>query len=308
LLFSSSVIKLLSKVDALAVTIGPGLIGSLLVGVNTAKSLAYTLKKPIIGINHLEGHIYANFINKGIEGSSRCNIRTGSKRSKRTITTSKAILRGKANTLFPTLSLIVSGGHTSLVLMPDHLKYKILGQTLDDAAGEAFDKVGKLLGLPYPGGPSIEKAAKFGNPRAFDFPRAMLKSRDFNFSFSGLKTAVLYQIKNEKLKIKNNKIIANLAASFQQAVIDILVEKTIKAACEYKVKTVILAGGVAANEELRKKLMVNCQLLNVKFYSPSKILCTDNAAMIAAAGYFHALKKDFTPWQKINADANLSLT
>ncbi len=286
----------LNNIDSIAVTIGPGLIGSLLVGVNTAKALAYALDKPIIGINHLEGHIYANFINEN-----------------------------QNETIFPLLCLIVSGGHTSLVLMKEHLKYKILGQTLDDAAGEAFDKVGKLLGLPYPGGPNIEKAAMLGNSSAFDFPRAMLDRKDYNFSFSGLKTAVLYKIKDQKFlprqsalpsgrqtgKFKNNKrIINDVAASFQQAATDVLVKKTIKASKEHKVRTVMLAGGVAANETLQKQLYSKLKTHNeeLKFLVPPKILCTDNAAMIAAAGYFHALKKDFTPRQKINANSNLQLT
>ncbi len=212
--------------------------------------------------------------------------------------------------------------------MEEHLKYKVLGQTLDDAAGEAFDKVGKLLGLPYPGGPSIEKSASSGNPSAFDFPRAMLGSKDYNFSFSGLKTAVLKTVQdvqsvqnvqfeqnpkgrsNNLNKRSDRTTISDIAASFQQAVIDVLTEKTIQATKEYKVKTVILAGGVAANKKLREEL--SSQISNLKpqisFSVPPKILCTDNAAMIAAAGYFHSKGKNFTPWQKINADPNLGLT
>ncbi len=262
----------LKNIDAIAATCGPGLLVSLLIGVNTAKSLALALNKPIIPINHIEGHIYANFIN--------------------------------STPKFPLLCLVVSGGHTSLILMKNHELYKILGQTLDDAAGEAFDKVGNLLELPYPGGPWISKAAHKGNPQKYNFPRAWL-GESLNFSFSGLKTAVLY--KTKKIGKLTPKIKADLAASFQEAVVEVLVKKTIKAAKDNKVRSICLAGGVAANDLLRNRLKENTKDIKKEFYVPDKILCTDNAAMIACAGYFHALRKDFTPWHKINVDLNLPL-
>ncbi len=291
----SSKLLALSQIDAIAVTCGPGLIGSLLVGVNFAKALAYATAKPIIPINHLEGHIYANFVGEKSKVKSQ-----------------------KSKIEFPVLCLIVSGGHTSLVLMKKHLKYQVVGETWDDAAGEAFDKVGKLLELPYPGGPNIEKVAKSGNPKSFKFPRALMGKNNFNFSFSGLKTAVLYEIRNiSKLKApatafasagrQGLKLKADIAASFQEAVIDVLVEKTMSAARKYQVKTIMLAGGVAANQNLKDRLRAQSSGFGVNFAVPPAKLCTDNAAMIAATGYFYGLKNDFTPWQKINADANLKL-
>lgn len=307
--FSSSVLEFLSNVDALAVTTGPGLIGSLLIGINFAKTLAYSLNKPIIPVNHLEGHIYANFVRE-VQSSKPASTRV-----------KRGEFKVQSHIKFPILCLIVSGGHTSLVLMKEHLNYKIIGQTLDDAAGECLDKVGKLLGISYPAGPQIEILAKKGNPKTFDFPRPMINSNDFNFSFSGLKTAALktvqdvgivknIQIEQVKRSNKLNKqgdrtIITDIAASFQKAVVDVLVSKTIKAAQKYRVKTIMLAGGVAANSLLRKELRSK-----VNFAVPPAKLCTDNAAMIAAAAYFRAKKfglKKYKNWQKINADANLKL-
>ena len=203
-----------TKPDAIAITKGPGLVTSLRIGVDTARTLSFFWGVPMIGVNHLEGHIYASVLqNTAIE--------------------------------FPALCLVVSGGHTELVLMKKHLDYKIIGETRDDAAGEAFDKVAKILDLGYPGGPEISKLAKEGNPKAIDFPRPMIDSKDFDFSFSGLKTAVLYYVKNLKPKTYNLK--PDICASFEQAVVDVLVAKTICAAKKYKVKTVILGGGVSAN-------------------------------------------------------------
>jgi len=272
------------KIDLIAVTVGPGLIPSLLVGVNFAKALAYNWQKPIIGINHIEGHIYANWLNNSkIE--------------------------------FPILALVVSGGHTQLILMKNHNKYKLLGETRDDAAGEAFDKVAKLLGLGFPGGPIIAQKAEKGNSERFNLPRPMINRQNFDFSFSGLKTAVLYEVhpagrgKKQYPKEINNQYINDMAASFQQATIDVLVYKTIKAAKEYKVKNVILSGGVAANQELRKQMQetVKKELSNVNFQMPEIKLCTDNAAMICTVAFHKKKPTSKRSWLHIEANANLKL-
>lgn len=237
--------------DCIAVTQGPGLVGSLLVGVNTAKGLALGRNKPFLGINHIEGHIYSLWLTEA------------------------------ANEIeFPVLTLVVSGGHTELYLMIGHGRYKHLGGTLDDAAGEAFDKVGRLLGLPYPGGPAIDEASERGHPDAFKFPRAIL-DEGFDFSFSGLKTAVLRQTKrfaDEQLPVYD------LAASFQAAVVDVLVKKTERAAAAYGVTAVHLAGGVSANRALRRTMREH---LTIPVRYPPPIYCTDNAAMIGAAAHWH---------------------
>lgn len=272
------------QIDVVAVSSGPGLITSLMVGVETAKVLAYAWQKPVVGSNHIEGHIYANLL----------------------------INNRLAPIEFPALCLVVSGGHTELIHMKDHGQYKLVGRTRDDAAGEAFDKVAKLLKVGYPGGPMIEKLAKKGNSRAFDFPRPMINYKNYDFSFSGLKTAVLYMVKKDfkdKLHAISNEQRADLCASFQQAVVDVLTEKTVRAAKELKVKTVMLAGGVAANQKLRQTLAdkIKKELPKVNYLHPNIQFCTDNAVMIALAGYFHALKKDFTPWQKLKADPNWEL-
>jgi len=264
-------------ITALAVTAGPGLITSLRVGVETAKVLAYIWHKPIIRLNHIEGHIYANWLNNKLQQK------------------------------FPALCLIVSGGHTELILMKNHGHYKLIGRTLDDAAGEAFDKVAKLLNVGYPGGPKIQAQALKGDPARFNFPRPMLNRKSYHFSFSGLKTSVLYLVKKEFV---NKKIpIADICASFQQAVIEVLVEKTVRAAENYQVKTVMLGGGVSSNLGLRQQLKKRLKekLTNCLYLQPPVKLCTDNASMIAIAGYFHTLKKDFTPWQKLFADPNWEL-
>ena len=217
-----------NTIDAIAVTIGPGLIGSLLIGVETAKTLAYVWNKPIIPVNHLVGHIYANWL----------------------IANSLSLIENKkpyaisdmpdAEIKFPALALVVSGGHTDLVLMKGHDNFKVLGATRDDAAGEAFDKIGRLLGLPYPAGPTIEQLAKKGNPKTFPFPRPMIDSEDFDFSFSGLKTAVLREVKT--IQQLNHVTITNICASVQQAIVDVLVTKTIKAETQHKVKSILLGG------------------------------------------------------------------
>ncbi len=308
----------LSKIDVIAVTQGPGLMTSLMVGVDTAKTLALAIKKPVIPVNHLEAHIYANFVTSP-SPSSRGGERKNSPPR-------EGELEG---VLFPALILIVSGGHTMLVLMPGHGNLKIIGETLDDAAGEAFDKSAKLLGLGYPGGPRLSKLASSGDPDKFNFPRPMIKTQDLNFSFSGLKTAVLYKIQelrsstamlnlfqhpnsrdpeiNSGLRSLNAKLKADLAASIQQAIVDVLIAKTEKAIEKYGPKTIMLGGGVAANELLRKRF----ELLSINYQLSSSVppleLATDNAAMIGLAAYYRlkhnkkAFKKNF------RADPNLKL-
>lgn len=246
----------LEDLDGIAVTRGPGLAGSLVVGLNTAKGIALANELPIIGINHLEAHIYSAWLDSPDRSAER-------------------------DPEFPLLALIVSGGHTELALMTDHLEYQRLGGTLDDAAGEAFDKVARLLGLAYPGGPAIELAAESGNERAFSFPRAWLQdSRDF--SFSGLKTAVLREVR--RLEETDLPLPVNdLAASFQAAVVDVLVNKTLSAAREFSTKDILVAGGVSANQALRQSFQENSEFT---VHIPPLALCTDNAAMISAAGYY----------------------
>ncbi len=240
--------------DAIAVTRGPGLAGSLLVGVNTAKGLALGRALPLLGINHLEAHLYAAWLSET-----------------------------DFTLEFPMLALIVSGGHTELVLMTDHGSYQYLGGTIDDAAGEAFDKVGRLLGLPYPGGPSIEEAAQRGDPAAYRFPRAWLDApHQHDFSFSGLKTAVIRQV--QRLEKETDTLpVPDLAASFQAAVVEVLATKTARAAAAFGVTSTILAGGVSANLALRKAVT---SAVNGPVHTPPIALCTDNAAMVAACGYW----------------------
>ncbi len=269
----------LTDLDAIAVTRGPGLAGSLVVGVNMAKGLALGSGLPMLGINHLEGHVYSLWLAgpefRFVAGESQPSDQI-------------------APIEFPIVVLIVSGGHTELLLMRDHGIYERLGGTLDDAAGEAFDKVGRLLGLPYPGGPSIQKAGKDGDPAAFDFPRVWLQSnqgeRNYNFSFSGLKTAVLRTLQGihpgwspGKEEPPDDLPIADLSASFQAAVVDVLVGKTVRAAQESNAKEIFIAGGVSANAALRASMIAQAGL---PVRVPPLYLCTDNAAMIAAAGHF----------------------
>jgi N6-L-threonylcarbamoyladenine synthase len=246
----------MSEVDAVAATRGPGLAGSLLVGLNAAKGLVLGTGLPLLGVNHLEGHIYAAWVYRAGETPP-------------------------PEPRFPIMALLVSGGHTELDLMTDHLVYQRLGATRDDAAGEAFDKVARLLGLPYPGGPSIQEASKSGNPEAFKLPRAWLE-RSWDFSFSGVKTAVLREVK--RLEAEDRPLpVEDLAASFQAAVVDVLFTKTMKAAREFGAKEVLVAGGVSANQALRE-IFQSQQELPVQI--PQLSLCTDNAAMVAAAGYY----------------------
>jgi N6-L-threonylcarbamoyladenine synthase len=260
------------EIDAITVTEGPGLVGALLVGVNAAKALAFAKQKPLIGVHHIAGHIYANRLEKEFA--------------------------------FPLLALIVSGGHTELILMNDHGQYELIGQTRDDAAGEAYDKVARMLKLPYPGGPQIDRLAAEGNAN-IDFPRAWLEEDSFDFSFSGLKSSVINKMHNAEQRGETLKP-ADIAASFQESVIEVLTAKTLKAAKIYNVKQVIVAGGVAANRGLREEL--NKQFLNtaIPLHFPALNLCTDNAAMIAAAGtilYEQGKRNDLD----LNASAKLML-
>jgi N6-L-threonylcarbamoyladenine synthase len=259
----------LKEVDAIAVTQGPGLPGSLVVGINVAKGLALGSRLPLLGINHLEGHLYSAWLYKPDEIIDQTSV--------------DVIPEPR----FPLLALIVSGGHTELILMRDHLIYERLGGTLDDAAGEAFDKVARMLGLDYPGGPEIEQSAKDGNPDRYQFPRAWLEG-SWNFSFSGLKTAVLRTIRRIEERDKFLPT-SDLAASFQASVVDVLVEKTLKAAEEYQVEEILIVGGVSANKNLRLTLRDKS---HVPVHLPPLELCTDNAAMIAGAGYYRFIAGD----------------
>lgn len=263
------------NIDLIALTSGPGLITSLMVGAEAARTLSMAWKIPALQVNHMYSHLSANFLNNKIE--------------------------------FPALCLVVSGGHTELVLLKDYWHFKKIGQTVDDAAGEAFDKVAKLLNLGYPGGPIVSQRALSGDAGKFDLPRPMLTAPNFNFSFSGLKTAVLYQ--SQKIDAKNEQNINDLCAGFQQAVIDVLVGKTIKAAKKHNAKTIMMAGGVAANKALREALKTKAEELGVKFFVPEFKLCTDNAAMVTVAAYYLSQKKK-TPkdnWKKIKVDPNWEL-
>ena len=264
----------LDDIDAIGVTYGPGLVGALLVGVSEAKAIAYAKNLPLIGVHHIEGHISANYIeNKDLEPPFAC--------------------------------LVVSGGHTHLVIVKDYGKYEIVGRTRDDAAGEAFDKVARAIGLGYPGGPKIDKVSKEGNPNAIAFPRAKVADSAYDFSFSGLKSAVLNYLNG--CKMKNIPIVqADLAASFQKAVVDVLVEHAMHAVEEYGFKKFAIAGGVASNSALRSAMEEACKKRGVAFYHPSPILCTDNAAMIGAAAYYEYLAGTRSGWD-LNAVPNLKL-
>lgn len=266
--------KTMEDIDAVCVTYGPGLVGALLVGVGVAKALAYATHKPLVGVHHIEGHISANFIeNKDLEP--------------------------------PFLCLVASGGHSHLVIVKEYGEYEILGRTRDDAAGEAFDKVARAIGLGYPGGPKIDKLAKEGDPDAIEFPKASIDGAPYDFSFSGVKSAVLNYINGCKMKqVPYNE--ADIAASFQKAVVGVLVDHTMKAAKDYGIKKVAIAGGVACNSALRQAMEDACQKRGYKFYRPSPILCTDNAAMIGAAGYYEYKKGVRHGWD-LNAVPGLKL-
>ena len=264
---------ILDDVTHIAVTYGPGLVGALLVGVATAKALAFSSGKPLIGVHHIEGHICANFL-------------------------------VKQDFQFPLVCLVVSGGHTNIIKITDHGQYLLLGQTKDDAAGEAYDKIARAIGLPYPGGPHIEQLAKEGNADAIELPRAWMGEDNYDFSFSGLKSAVLNYL--NKAKMKGEEINpADVAASFQQAVLDVLVQKTVRAAVENGVDTILLAGGVAANGTLRNQLQNAASEHHIQVHYPPIHFCTDNAAMICAAAHYKSVKGDYADLT-LNAVPNLS--
>lgn len=264
----------LKDLDALGVTYGPGLVGALLVGVAEAKAICFAADIPLVGVHHIEGHVSANYIeNPDLEP--------------------------------PFLCLIVSGGHTHLVIVKDYGEFEILGRTRDDAAGEAFDKVARAIGLGYPGGPKIDKLSKEGNPDAIIFPKAHMEDAPYDFSFSGLKSAVLNYI--NKAKMQNQEFNrADLAASFQKAVVDTLTQKAIRAAKEHHIDKLAIAGGVASNSTLRKAMEEACQAEHIRFYHPSPIFCTDNGAMIGVAAYYEYIKGTRSGWD-LNAVPNLQL-
>ena len=264
----------LDDIDAIGVTYGPGLVGALLVGVAEAKAIAYAKKKPLVGVHHIEGHVSANYIeHPDLEPPFLCEI--------------------------------ISGGHTHLVIVKDYGSFEILGRTRDDAAGEAFDKVARAIGLGYPGGPKIDKLAKEGNPHAIDFPRAHMEDAPYDFSFSGVKSAVLNHL--NKCRMTGEPIVeADIAASFQQAVVDVLVDNAIRAAKDYHMDRLAIAGGVASNGALRAAMEAACEKESIRFYRPSPIFCTDNAAMIGVAAYYEYQKGTRHGWD-LNAVPNRKL-
>ena len=264
----------LDDIDAIGVTYGPGLVGALLVGVAEAKAIAYAKKKPLVGVHHIEGHVSANYIeHPDLEPPFLCEI--------------------------------ISGGHTHLVIVKDYGSFEILGRTRDDAAGEAFDKGARAIGLGYPGGPKIDKLAKEGNPHAIDFPRAHMEDAPYDFSFSGVKSAVLNHL-NKCRMIGEPIVEADIAASFQQAVVDVLVDNAIRAAKDYHMDRLAIAGGVASNGALRAAMEAACEKEGIRFYRPSPIFCTDNAAMIGVAAYYEYQKGTRHGWD-LNAVPNLKL-
>lgn len=269
----------LESMDAICVTYGPGLVGALLVGVGAAKAISYATGKPLVGVHHIEGHISANYIaNPDLQP--------------------------------PFLCLVASGGHSHLVIVRDYGQYEILGKTRDDAAGEAFDKVARAIGLGYPGGPKIDKLARKGNPKAIEFPRASIEGAPYDFSFSGVKSAVLNYINACKMKGEEYSS-ADIAASFQKAVVDVLVDHTMLAAKDYGISKIAIAGGVACNSGLREGMQRACSENGYSFYMPTPVLCTDNAAMIGAAGYYdyrngvrHGLDLNAVPGLKLGGDVS----
>jgi len=263
-----------SDLEGVAVTVGPGLVGALLVGISAANAVAYATRAPFIGVNHLEGHIYANFLVHGPPEP-------------------------------PYVCLVVSGGHTMLVHMPQEHRYEVLGQTVDDAAGEAFDKIARFLGLGFPGGPALDRLARTGDPNAIAFPRAMADSGDYDFSLSGLKTAVLRYVRAET-EAGRTVDPADLAASFQEAIVDVQVAKTIRAAREKGVRTILLGGGVVANTRLRERIEAEGAAAGLRVLFPPIELCTDNAAMIACAGASRLARGERTSFD-VGAEPGLEL-
>ncbi len=264
----------LADITAVGVTYGPGLVGALLVGVAEAKAIAYGAGKPLVGVHHIEGHVSANYIeNPDLEPPFAC--------------------------------LIVSGGHTHLVIVRDYGEFEIIGRTRDDAAGEAFDKVARAVGLGYPGGPKVDQAARLGDPHAIEFPRARVEGSPYDFSFSGLKSAVLNYINHAKMT-GEEIVVADLAASFQSAVVEVLVSRSVLAAQEYGCEKLAIAGGVASNSALRGAMEEACYKAGIRFYHPSPVFCTDNAAMIGVAAYYEYLKGTRHGWD-LNAVPNLKL-
>ena len=257
--------KTLDDMDAIAVTYGPGLVGALLIGISAAKALALASGKPLIAVNHMAGHIYANQLVEPLQ--------------------------------FPLMALVVSGGHTELVYMPEDGEFQIIGETRDDAAGEAFDKVARAVGLGYPGGPKLEKMAKEGNPEAFHFPTAKMEDSPYDFSFSGVKSAVLNEM-NRKKMLSEEVHVADLCASFQENVTAVLSEKAIALCKELHINRLSIAGGVAANGKLREKMEEKAKQEGIEFFCPKLILCTDNAAMIAMCGHYKYLDGEFCPLGK----------
>ena len=266
--------RTLEEMTAIAVTYGPGLVGALLVGVSEAKAIAYAAGKPLVGVHHIEGHVSANFIeHPDLEP--------------------------------PFVCLIVSGGHTHLVVVKDYGEFEIIGRTRDDAAGEAFDKVARAVGLGYPGGPKVDKAAREGNPHTIEFPRARVEGAPYDFSFSGLKSAVLNHINHAKMMGEEIHV-PDLAASFQNAVVDVLVSKAVLAAKEFGYTKLAIAGGVASNSALRSAMKEACEKEGIQFYHPSPVYCTDNAAMIGVAAYYEYINGVRSGWD-LNAVPNLKL-
>ena len=263
----------IKEIDGIAVTYGPGLVGALLVGLSAGKALAFALDKPLLGVNHLEGHVFANFlVDEELEP--------------------------------PFMALVVSGGHTALMKVKDYNNFELLGQTRDDAAGEAFDKIARVMGLQYPGGPEIELLAKGGNPTAIDFPRALL-DKSYDFSFSGLKSSVINYLHTEKQSGREvNR--ADVAASFQAAIVAVLVKKSVHAMEASGLKKIVLAGGVSANKTLQAELGAAVEAIGVKLVHPKPVLCTDNAVMIACRGYYKFLNNEFSSMD-LNADPALKL-
>ena len=264
----------LEDIDVVSVTYGPGLVGALLVGVGEAKAIAYAARKPLVGVHHIEGHIAANYIeHPDLEP--------------------------------PFLCLVVSGGHTHLVQVRDYNTFDVIGCTHDDAAGEAFDKVARAIGLGYPGGPKIDKVARMGNPDAIEFPRAKIAGAEYDFSFSGVKSAVLNYL--NQCEMKGQEIVqADVAASFQKAVVDVLAERALAAAQKLGENRIAVAGGVAANSSLRKRMQEECKKAGITLYYPSPVFCTDNAAMIAVQGYYGYMAGERSGWD-LNAVPNLKI-